>query len=149
MFTDALTDRPRQGQQRDVRSWFLLLAEAFRRSGVSIRKKGNQILLRHRCYIHPSVRVVLPILNRLYGSGSRVRTCDLGINSPALCQLSYPGKGRGQDSRGANGVVRFGPSIRRSSAGARMCRYARLIVPRRLTLVGFGGGSSVVRARDS
>ena len=25
------------------------------------------------------------------GSGSRARTCDKWINSPLLCQLSYPG----------------------------------------------------------
>ena len=53
---------------------------------------------------HRSLRTALSCA---YCSGSRVRTCDLGINRPALCQLSYPGKGREQDSRGLNRVVRF------------------------------------------
>ena len=51
-------------------------------------------------------------------SGSRVRTCDLGINSPALCQLSYPGKDSGQDSRGPNRVVIFGDSPHEPLSGA-------------------------------
>ena len=34
----------------------------------------------------------------LYGSGGGDRTHDLRINSPTLCQLSYPGKDESHDT---------------------------------------------------
>ena len=37
------------------------------------------------------------------GSGSRARTCDKWINSPLLCQLSYPGMSTGEVIASANG----------------------------------------------
>ena len=51
-------------------------------SGVQTRKKGAS---------RPSVTC----LERLSGSPSWTRTNDLGINSPALYQLSYRGTGAG------------------------------------------------------